>query len=284
MWMTNGRRFHVKLTQFAQILGLSSQLDIPKKLHSGRVMMPREMTSMYVQDGGFQPPKIEGLLPHFLVLHWIMRRTLAPRIGYLEAIPAYERNLLDALMKPVCFDVFEYIVDEIWNIATNPLRSYGFAPYIQLMIESVAQEKFYKDVRHDPPCPAVPRDPRASHADFSTALAAAPSRTTHSGGAPSAPTTNSGILKMLHGIFATCRCTDQRLDVMDQRLQIVRRNQEIIHSQRDEPFQEFPDVPVFPPVPVPNGSLTPAESAAFGIGPARASSDDDDEEETKDDE
>jgi hypothetical protein len=53
-------------------------------------------------------------------------------------------------MKLVRFDVFEYIVDEIWNIPTNPLISYGFAPYIQFMIESVAQEKFYKDVRHDP--------------------------------------------------------------------------------------------------------------------------------------
>jgi hypothetical protein len=48
MWMTNGRRFHVKLTQFAQILGLSSQLDIPKKLHSRWVLMPREMTPMYI--------------------------------------------------------------------------------------------------------------------------------------------------------------------------------------------------------------------------------------------
>jgi hypothetical protein len=46
----------------------------------------------------------------------MMRRTLAPRIGYSKTIPAYERNLLDALMKPVRFDVFEYIVDEIWNI------------------------------------------------------------------------------------------------------------------------------------------------------------------------
>jgi hypothetical protein len=34
MGMTNGRRFHVKLVQFAHILGLSYQLDIPKKLHS----------------------------------------------------------------------------------------------------------------------------------------------------------------------------------------------------------------------------------------------------------
>jgi hypothetical protein len=67
----------------------------------------------------------------------MMRKTLALMIGYLEVISAYERNLLDALMKPVRFDVFEYIVDEIWNIATTPLRSYGFAPYIQFMIEFV---------------------------------------------------------------------------------------------------------------------------------------------------
>jgi hypothetical protein len=128
--MTNGRRFHVKLAQFAQILGLSSQLDITEKLHSGWVMMPREMTPMYIQDGGFEPPKVEGLLPHCLVTQRMMRKTLAPMIGYSEAIPAYERNLLDALMKPVRFDVFEYIMDEIFNIATNPLRSCGFAPYI----------------------------------------------------------------------------------------------------------------------------------------------------------
>jgi hypothetical protein len=44
------------------------------------------------------------------------------------------------------FDVFEYIVDEIWNIATNPLRSCEFAPYIPYMIEVVTREKFYKDV------------------------------------------------------------------------------------------------------------------------------------------
>jgi hypothetical protein len=43
----------------------------------------------------------------------MMRKTLAPMIDYSEAIPAYERNLLDSLMKPVHFDVFEYIVDEI---------------------------------------------------------------------------------------------------------------------------------------------------------------------------
>jgi hypothetical protein len=130
MWMTNGRRFNVKLSQFAQILGLSSQLNIPKKLHSEWVMMPREVTPMYIPDNDFQAPKVDGLLPHFLVLHRMMMKTLASRIGYFEAIPAYERNLLDALMKPMSFDVFEYIIDEIWNIATNPARSCGFGSYI----------------------------------------------------------------------------------------------------------------------------------------------------------
>jgi hypothetical protein len=68
---------------------------------------------------------VEGLLPHFLMLHRMMRKTLAPRIGYLETILAYERNMLFALMKPGHFDVFEYTMDEIWNISTNLLRLFG---------------------------------------------------------------------------------------------------------------------------------------------------------------
>jgi hypothetical protein len=144
----------------------------------------------------------------------MMRKTLAPRIGYSEAIPAYEWNLLDALIKPVRFNVFKYIVDEIWNIITDPLRSCGFAPYIHYMIEMVTKEKFYKDSRHDPLHPAVPKDPRTSHASASASAA----RTTCSGGASSASSTNSGFLKMFRCIFTMCRRMDQCLDVMEQHL------------------------------------------------------------------
>jgi hypothetical protein len=49
---------------------------------------------------------VDGLLPHFLTLDRMMRKTLVPRIGYSVAILAYERNLLDVLMKLVRFDVF----------------------------------------------------------------------------------------------------------------------------------------------------------------------------------
>jgi hypothetical protein len=58
------------------------------------------------------------------------------------------------------------------------------------------------------------------------------------------------------------------------------RNQEIIHSQWDEPLLEFPDMPVYLPVVDPYASLTPAELATFGVGPsyALAGSDDDNDD------
>jgi hypothetical protein len=154
------------------------------------------------------------------------------------------------------------------------------------MIEVVAHEKFYKDVAHEPLCPVVPKDPRI-HRTASSSLAMTPSCTTCSGGASSSYSANSDILKMFRGIFAMCRHTDQHMDVMERPFQIIWCNQEIIHSQRDEPLLEFPVVPVYPPVDDPHASLTPAELAAFGIGPTHAPDDDDDEEEeeaTNDDE
>jgi hypothetical protein len=171
--------------------------------------MPREMTPMYIPNSDFQAPKIDGLLPHFLVLHRMMRKTLVPRIRYSEAILAYERNLLDALMKLVQFNVFEYFIDEIWNIATNLLRSCGIAPYIQCMIEVVAHEKFYKDVTHEQLHPVVPKDPR-THCASSSTPDVAPSHTTHNDGASSTSSSNTGFLKIFRGIFAMC----QRMDVM----------------------------------------------------------------------
>jgi hypothetical protein len=128
--------------------------------------------------------------------------------------------------------------------------------------------------------PTVPKYPR-THRIASPPPVVAPSHSTRSDGASSSSAQGSGMLKMFQGIFAMCPHSDQRLDVIEQRMKIVRRNQEIIHSQRDEPFQEFPNVPVFPPVPDTYVLLTPAELTAFGIVPSHAPAwyDDDDEEE-----
>jgi hypothetical protein len=148
------------------------------------------------------------------------RRTLAPRISDSDTIPTYETNLLDALMKHERFDVFDYIVDEIWNIAINPLRSCRFALYIICMIKMVAHEGFYKDVAHELLRPAVLKAPARCH---TSPPDVAPTRTTHGGGASSS-SSNSSFLKMFWGIFAMCRHIDQCLDVMERRMDIIHRN------------------------------------------------------------
>jgi hypothetical protein len=245
---------------------------------------------MYIPNSGFRAPKVDGILPHFVVVHRMRRRTLATRIGDLDTILTYERNLLDALVKHKRFDVFDYIMDEIWNIAINSQRSCGFTPYIQCMIELVAHEKFYKDVAHEPLRLIVLKDPRAPHTSSSPPPpppAVAP-HTTRSGGASSSSSSNSGILKMFRDIFAMCHRINQRMDVMEQQIQIVRYNQEIIHSQWNEPLLKFLDVPIYPPVADPYASLTPTELAASGTGPSHPPADynnnNDDEEATNDDE
>jgi hypothetical protein len=125
-------------------------------------------------------------------------------------------------MKHEWFDVLEYIVDEIWNIATNHHRSCGLAPYIQFRIEAVAHEKFYKDAAHDQLRPAVPKDPRTHHTS-SPPLAVTHTHITCSGGASSS-SQNSGFLKMFRGIFTMCCRTYLSMDVMEQHIHIVHRN------------------------------------------------------------
>jgi hypothetical protein len=68
------------------------------------------------------------------------------------------------------------------------------------MIEVMAHEKFYKDVKHVSPHHAVPKDLRTHHSS-SSAPAVAPTRTTHSGGASSSSSQSSEMLKMSRCIF-----------------------------------------------------------------------------------
>jgi hypothetical protein len=92
-----------------------------KEASHGRVMTNWEMTPLYVPDSGLRPSNTNGLFPHFVVLHRMLRRTLAPRICDANTILTYEWNLLDAIMMNEHFDAFDYIINEIWNISINPL-------------------------------------------------------------------------------------------------------------------------------------------------------------------
>jgi hypothetical protein len=54
---------------------MTAHMGNPKKLHASRVMSNSEMHPMYVPDSGFRAPCTDGFLPHFVVLHMMVRKT-----------------------------------------------------------------------------------------------------------------------------------------------------------------------------------------------------------------
>jgi hypothetical protein len=44
--------------------------------------------------------------------------------------------------------VFDFIFQEIWNVAISINRSCAYAPYIMKMIEKVSKKTFMKHVEH----------------------------------------------------------------------------------------------------------------------------------------
>jgi hypothetical protein len=104
----------------------------------------------------FNAPTITNFKPEMVVLHRVIRRTLAHRVGDSSRVPQFERNLLKAITEKTKFNAFDFILHEIWNIAISNNCSCAYAPYIMAMIEVVSKHTFVKDVE------LIPLHPRSS--------------------------------------------------------------------------------------------------------------------------
>jgi hypothetical protein len=74
---------------------------------------------MYVSGAAAKPPSTNNFKPKLVTLHRILRKTLAPSEGDATACPTYEQNLIKYMMSEE-FNVFDYMLMEIWNITVNP--------------------------------------------------------------------------------------------------------------------------------------------------------------------
>jgi hypothetical protein len=91
--------------------------------------------------------KVEGLKP-FIVLHRLLRKTLSPWEGDSYRVPQYERDILHAVSAEERFNLFDFIFQEIWNVAVSNNRSCVYAPYIMKMIEKISKKTFAKNGEH----------------------------------------------------------------------------------------------------------------------------------------
>jgi hypothetical protein len=117
-WMTDDTKYSISIGRFASILGLGTSTKHSLNLHDGNVLGLSQMVSMYeILD--FNAPTITNFKPEMIVLHRVIRKTLAPGEGDSSRVPQFERNLLKAIFEKTKFNAFDFIIQEIWNIAIS---------------------------------------------------------------------------------------------------------------------------------------------------------------------
>jgi hypothetical protein len=261
--------YSISLIRFAAMLGLQDHTHYPKKLHDDRVMELNRMRFMDEKDE-YKLSKVEGFNP-FFVLHRLLWKTLSPREGDSCRVPQYERNILHAISEKERFNVFDFIFQEIWNVAVSNNRSCAYALYIMKMIKKVSKKTFVKNVEHTKLRP---------NKQFTTIKPGARTQIPP----PDSPSdyrgSGLGLLKMLRGIFIACKASKE---VIIKRQEGVLRNQHIIHCKLEiaEPLHEFDETEA--ELVDPYESLTAKELAYFQMGEAGSSNAPHDNKNNKDD-
>jgi hypothetical protein len=148
-WMNDGTKYSISIGGFASILGLGASAKNPLNLHDGDVLGLSQMASMY-ETSDFNTPTITNFKPEMVVLHRVIRKTLALREGDSSRVPQFDWNLLKAISKKTKFNAFDFIIQEMWNISISNNRCCAYVPYIMALIETVSKRTFVKNVEHIP--------------------------------------------------------------------------------------------------------------------------------------
>jgi hypothetical protein len=154
------------------------------------------------------------MLPFYVYLNRLFRRTETPREGDGTKILAYNRNIL-AAMAPNAngfeFSVFNFIWEEIKAISENSLKSCGYAPYLMHMIERVTARIFFCEKEHKPLW--IKNNLRAPVEDSRAAAPhSSPPRTARGRGQPrdKPPSPIQKIFSLLFGICMSQHAADVR--------------------------------------------------------------------------
>jgi hypothetical protein len=79
-WMTDDTKYSISIGWFASILGLGASTKHSLNLHDGNALGLSQIASMY-ENSDFNASTITNFKPEMIVLHRVIRKTLAPREG-----------------------------------------------------------------------------------------------------------------------------------------------------------------------------------------------------------
>ena len=148
-WMTEGQRLESSVDEWAKLLGLPPRREGFLDVYAKSKMDHNSMANMYkpIPAEDVERHKLGSvyhLLPGLATINTILRYTLMPKSGDDRMIRGYSIDMLHHIDEMVSFNVMDLIVETIKRTAADQKRSCGYAPYIQLLINSKVGSNIYQ--------------------------------------------------------------------------------------------------------------------------------------------
>jgi hypothetical protein len=141
IWMTEGTRYQSSIAEWAKLINAREEAEEDTDVYANPRKDHNSMAHMYkpIPDAALTTHRfgsIYYLLSGLTTINTILRHTLLPKSGDHRMIHGHSINLLHMFDVPEKFKVMSLIVETVKRTAADTKRSCGYAPDIQMLINS----------------------------------------------------------------------------------------------------------------------------------------------------
>ena len=138
-WIIDGTRYESSVNEWADLLGLppsdESFIDVYRTSHLNHDSMKNMYKDILVDyQDKWRLGSVYYLLPGLATVNSILRVTLMPKSGDDRMITGYSIDMLQILDNVEMFNFMDLIVEMVKRTTSDHKHSWGYAPYIQLLI------------------------------------------------------------------------------------------------------------------------------------------------------
>ena len=148
VWMSEGTRYQSTIAEWAKLVNAPEEAEDDIDVYAERKKDHHSMVNMYkeIPDKALETHKLGSvyyLMSGLATMNNILRHTLLPKSGDHRMIRGHSINLLQLFDLPQKFKVMSLIVETIKRTAADQKRSCGYAPHIQILINSKMGKGIY---------------------------------------------------------------------------------------------------------------------------------------------
>lgn len=178
VWMSEGTRYQSPIAEWANLINAPEEHEDDLDVYAKKKKDHKSMAKMYkvIPDKALETHKfcsVHYMLSVLATINTILRHALLPKSGDHKMTKGHSINLLQLFDVPQKFKVMSLIVETIKRTAADQKRSCGYAPHIQMLINSKMDRGTYLlDKEHLPLLPDFEDNPVVMDAEDPTSVEA----------------------------------------------------------------------------------------------------------------